>query len=148
MKQQLYKNTFQLPHSLDYQVCKYYLDFFLKIIDELAITFICVDSNKMAYSKVCEILWKNKDIYTKIILLMGGFHLLRVMQRLPYKRHFPKGYREWCVNAKTVAGGSIDQAFEGRHYYRSMRMHKECFGADVQFRIEKVAAQSRSYSVS
>ena len=46
---------------------------------------------------------------------MGGFHQFRVMQRLPYKRHFPKGYKEWRVNAKTIAGGSIDQTFEGRH---------------------------------
>ena len=96
----------------------------------------------MVYSKFCE-----KDTYTKIILLMGCFHQLRVMQRLLYKRHFLKGYREWCVNAKTIAEVSIDQVFEGRHYYRSMQMHKECFDTLVQFRIEKVTGQSRSYSV-
>ena len=148
MKQQLYKNIFQLPHPPDYPTCKYYLDFLLKVIDELAIPFICVDSDEMVYSNVCQILWKNKDIYTKVILLMGGLHQLRVMHQLSYRRYFPRGYREWCVNAKTIAGGSINQAFEGRHYYRSMRMLKECFGADVQFRIEKVTAQSRSRSVS
>ena len=70
------------------------------------------------------------------------------MQRLPYKRHFPKGYREWCVNAKTISEDFIDQVFEGHHYYRIMRMHEECFGAHVQFCIEKVTAQSRSRSVS
>ena len=148
MKQQLYKNIFQLPHPPDYPTCKYYLHFLLKVINELAIPFICVDSDEMVYSKVCKILWKNKDIYTKIILLMGGFHQLRVMQWLPYKRHFPKGYREWCVNAKTIAGGSTDQAFEGHHYYRSLRMRKDYFGRDVKFRIEKATAQSRSRSVS
>jgi len=29
-----------------------------------------------------------------------------------------------------------DQAFEGRHYYRCLRVHKECFDALVQLRIE------------
>ena len=61
--------------------------------------------------------------------------------RLLYKRHFPKGYREWCVDVKTIAEGSIGQAFEGRHYHRSMRMHKESFDALVQFLIEKVTGQ-------
>ena len=33
---------------------------------------------------------------------------------------------------------SADQAWEGRHYYRSMRCHKECFDALAQIQIEKV----------
>ena len=78
---------------------------------------------------------------------MSGSHQSRVMQRLLHKRHFPKVYREWCVDTKTIAEGSINQAFEGRHYYQSMRMHKECFDALVQFCIEKVTGQSRSCSV-
>ena len=44
---------------------------------------------------------------------MGKFHQLRVIQRLLHKRHFPKVYRKWYVDAKTFADGSIDQAFEG-----------------------------------
>ena len=104
------------PHPPDYPICKEYLDFLLDVIDELEIPFIYVHADEMVYSKLCEILCKNKDIYTKIILLIRGFYQLRVIQRLLYKRHFPKGYREWCVYAKTIAEGSIDQAFEGRHY--------------------------------
>ena len=120
----------------------------LKVIDELAIPFIYIDSDEMVFSKLCEILWKNKDIYTKTIILLGGFCQLRAMQRLSYKSHFPKGYREWCVDAKTIAGGFVNQGFAGRYCHRSMRMHKECVGAHVQFCIEKVTAQSRSHSVS
>ena len=96
----------------------------------------------MVYSK-----FREKDTYTKIILLMGCFHQLRVMQRLLYKRHFLKEYREWCLNTKTIAEVSIDQVFEGRHYYQSMQMREECFDTLVQFRIEKVTGQFRSYSV-
>ena len=126
------------PFPPDYPVCKEYLDFLLDVIEDLEIPFMFVHSDELVYSKLCEILWKNKDIYSKIVLLMGGFHQLRVMQRLIYKRHYSKGYRDWCVDAKTIADGSADQAFEGRHYYRCMRIHKECFDALVQYRIENL----------
>ena len=113
------------PHSPDCPICKEYLDFLLEVIDESEIPFTYIHSDEMVYSKLCEMLRKNKDI-----LLMGGFSELRVMQRLQYTRHFPKGYREWCVDAKRIAEGSIDQAFEERHYYRIMR-----FDTFVQFHI-------------
>ena len=45
---------------------------------------------------------------------MGGFHELRVMQRLIYKRHYNKGFRNWCVGANTIAEASADQAFEAQ----------------------------------
>ena len=76
---------------------------------------IFVHSDEAVYSKLCDILWKNRELYWKIVLLMGGFHQLRVMQRLIYKRHDSKGYKQWCKDAGTIAGGSADQAFEGRH---------------------------------
>ena len=69
---------------------------------------------------------------------MGGFHQLRVMQRLLYKRYYCKGLRKWCVDSGTIADGSADQAFEGRDYFRSMQVHKECFDSLVQYRVEKL----------
>ena len=91
------------PHPPDHAICKEYLDFLLEVIDKLEIPFIYVHSYEVLYSKSCEILWKNKDIYTKIILSIGGIRQLGIMQRLLHKRNFPKGYREWCVDAKTIA---------------------------------------------
>ena len=89
--------------STHYPTCENYLDFRLEVIGEVAIPFIYIDSDEMVYSKLCEILWKNEDIYTKSIILMDSFHQLRVMQWLLYKVQFPKGFREWCVYAKTIA---------------------------------------------
>ena len=126
------------PLPPDYPVCKEYLDFLLDLIEELEIPYIFVHSDEMVYAKLCDILWKDRQLYSQIILLMGGFHELRVMQRLIYKRHDCKGYKQWCKDANTIARGSADQAFEGRHYFRSMRVHKECFDALVQFRIDKI----------
>ncbi len=66
------------------------------------------------------------SLYKDIILLLEGFHQLRVRQKLLFKGHSCRGYKEWCSDAGVIASGSADQAFEGRHYYRCMRVHKEC----------------------
>ena len=124
----------------DYPVCKEYLDFLLGIMQDLEIPYIYVHSHEAVYSKLCHILWKNKELYKDVILLMGGFHQLRVRQKLLFKRHGCGGYRQWCVDSDIIASGSADQAFEGRHYYRSMRVHKECFDALVQFKVEEITS--------
>ena len=101
------------PHPPEYPVCKEYLDFLLDIIEELEIPFIYAHSDEAVYSKLFDIVWKNKGLYSQIILLMGGFHQLRVMQKLLYKRHHCKGYTNWCIDASTIAKGSAEQASEG-----------------------------------
>ena len=71
---------------------------------------------------------------------MGGFHQLRVKQNLLFKRHFSRGYKQWSVDAGIIARGSADQAWEGRHCYRRMRVHKECFYALVQYKFEDLTS--------
>ena len=88
---QLYKNIFHYPP--DYPVCKEFQDFLFEVIAELKIPFIYVHSDKMAHSKFCEILWKNKDMYTKVILLIVGIkslNQLRVVQQPLYNVTFSR----------------------------------------------------------
>ena len=127
-----------VPHPPKYPICKKYLDFMLDVMEDLEIPFIFVHSDEDIYSKLCTLLWNNKELYSRIILLMGGFHQLRVRQKLIYKRFLCLGLKEWTIDAKIIASGSADQAWEGRHYYRSMWCHKECFDALTRFRIEKI----------
>ena len=42
------------------------------------------------------------------------------------------------MDAGNIAEGSSSQAFEGRHYFRSMRVHKEGFDALAQYKIENL----------
>ena len=72
---------------------------------------------------------------------MGGFHQLRVRQRLIFKRHAIMRYIEWFVDSGTISPGSVDNAFSGNHYYRCMRLLKEAFDALVQSRTEKITNQ-------
>ena len=130
------------PEPPDYPVLKEYMDSMLDLIKDLEIDHVFVHADEAVYAKLCHILWKHKELYQNILLLMGGFHQLRVMQRLLYKRYHCRGMQQWCVDADIIAKGSAEQAFGGRHYYRCMRIHKECFDALVQFRIEQITKQN------
>ena len=46
--------------------------------------------------------------------------------------------KQLCIGADVIAQGSADQEFEGCHYYRSLCLHRECFDALVQLRIESI----------
>ena len=126
------------PTPPEYPIWKEYLDSVLEMINDLEISHMFIHSDEAVYSKLCHILWKHQDIYQQVILLMGGFHQLRVMQKVLYKRYHCRDMKQVCVDADIIAKGSADQALEGRHYYRCFRLHKECFDVLVQLRIENI----------
>ncbi len=107
-------------------VCKEYLDSLLEMITNLEIPHIFVHADQMVYAKKPHHL-EESHLVSQIKVLMGGFHQLRVRQRLLYKRHALKGYKQWWIDAETIASGSADQATEGGHYYRCMRTHEAAF---------------------
>ena len=83
------------------------------------------------------ITWQHRDIYSKIIPVMGFFHQMCVFERLLSKRYNCVGLKDWVVDSGTIAGGSIGQVFEWRHYYRSIPLHKGGFHASVR-RVEDI----------
>ena len=83
-------------------------------------------------------IWKNPELYKCIVMLMHGFHQLRVKQRLTYKLSSFIGIKEWCIDDGVIAPGSAAQAMEDNHYYICMHLHKECLGELGQFRFERV----------
>ena len=80
-------------------------------INDLMILHIYVHADEMVYP----------ELYNCIVILMGGFHQLRVKQRLIYKRSNCISIKEWCIDAGIIAPA---QAIEGHHYYRCMHLHK------------------------
>ena len=62
---------------------------------------------------------------------MGGFHQLRVCQKQLFKRYACLDFKSWFIDSGGIAKGSANQAIEGRHCYRSMRILKESFNALV-----------------
>ena len=67
-------------------------------INDLEISRIYVHADEMVYSKIFHIIWKNSELYKCIVILMGGFHQLRVKQRPIYKSSTCIGIKEWCVD--------------------------------------------------
>ena len=56
---------------------------------------------------------------------MGGFHHLRVFQRVLLKRYNYLGLQDWFVDLGTILAGSISLTFEGRNYYRLICLHEK-----------------------
>ena len=63
-----------------YHVCKKFLDDLLDIMKKLDLDHIFAHADELVDSKFVHILWKFSDIYNRVIVLMGGFHQLRVRQ--------------------------------------------------------------------
>ena len=114
-----------------------------EIARELESDYIFCHADEDVYAKLVHIIRKHGDLYQKVITIMGGFHQLRVRQRLISKRHAIMGYKEWFMDSGTMPPGSVDNAFGGNHDYRCMRLLKEAFDALVQFRTENITNRYR-----
>ena len=85
-----------------------------------------------------QIMWKELGKYNKIKCLMGGFHILLVWLKVLNKQFGALGFRDWWCQANIIAEGSADQAAEGRHYSRSMHLHKQSLEALLRFKASQV----------
>ena len=95
------------------------LDFeFLDTLESLELPYIFVHPDEQVYATILHIIWKHRDLYSKIIPIMSGFHQLCVFQRAFFKHYNCSGSQDGFVDFRTIAAGSVSQAFEGRHYYR------------------------------
>jgi len=107
-----------IPEPPEYHVCKNFLVRLLDLMKE--VEHIFAHSDEQVYACLAHILWKFPEVYKDFVILMGGFHQLRVRQRILYKRHGCMGYKSWWIDAGVIASGSADKAAEGNHYYWSM----------------------------
>ena len=74
---------------------------------------------------------------------MDGFHQLRVRQKQIYKRYVYLDFKSWFIDSGVIVKGSVDQAIEGSHYYRNMKILKESFNVLVQYSFEKAMLENR-----
>ena len=62
------------------------MDDLLKIMSDLGLSHIYAHADEDIYRNIVQLKWKYKDLYQNIVPVMGGFHELRVYQRLVYKQ--------------------------------------------------------------
>ena len=130
----------QIPQKPSLAVCKVYLDSLLETIKDLQLHHVFSFADEDIYCKLLQIIWKHPSLYAKIIPILGGFHQLKVRQKLIYKRHCAVGYKQWAVDSGIVRENSSEQAFDGRHYYRTMNVVKSRLCALLQFRMEQLTS--------
>ena len=53
----------------------------------LEFPYIFLYADEQVYARILHFIWKHRDLYSKIIPIMSGFHQLRVLQRVLLKRH-------------------------------------------------------------
>ena len=122
----------------EYDVCKVFLDDLKTMSDELKIPHIFAHADEQVYARLAHLIWSDPEEYKNVLILMGGFHQLRVRQKTIYKRYYCLGMKKWFIDAGVIAEGSADMATEGRHYYRCMRLLKESFNALIQYRFRSL----------
>ena len=50
--------------------------------------------------------------------------------------------RSWWVDSDTRAEGSAEKAMDGRHYYRSVRLHKQSFEVLLRYGLQNLITMS------
>ena len=107
------------------------------MIDDLGSDCVFLHSDEAVYSKIMMIKWAAEGKYDKIIALLGGFHTIIVKLKILHKKYRTLGMREWWVDSGAIVEDSSIKAADGRHYFRSMRYHKQSFEALLRYRIIK-----------
>ena len=76
------------------------------------------------YAKAFEIACKHKQEFKTVVLQLGAFQTCFAILGALGKRFDDSGLRDLLLESGVVAEGSIDGVLSGRHYNRSVRVHK------------------------
>lgn len=97
-----------IPNSREYPVCKTYLHFLVgTIVEVLKLPYIFVQAFEQVYARVLHIIWRHKDLYSKIIPIMDGFHQMRFFQTVLFKRYNCLGLQDCFVDSEIIAAGLV-----------------------------------------
>ena len=81
------------------------------------------------YAKAAEVIWKNKDIFGDIVIMLGGFHLLMMFLGVMGIRYGDSELWDIAVQSDIIAEGSIKKVLQGKHYNRAVHTHKIVYEA-------------------
>lgn len=76
------------------------------------------------YAKALEVIWKQRQEFNSVVLMMGDFHVACVFLAVIGKRFGDAGIRDLLIEARIIGNGSLNGVLEGKHYNPSLRMHK------------------------
>ena len=111
----------------------------LNLKSDLEINHTFCYSDQDAFYKISQIIWKDKK-YDSVINVMGGFHIFLVKLKILYKKYNLLGLQQLWLKSKIIAEGSVNQAGEGKHYSRAIRLHKQSLECLLRFQSKKIIA--------
>ena len=76
-----------IPQLPEYDVCKKFLDNINEMMKELDLEHIFTHADEQVYARLAHIIWKYPVRYKNFVILMAGFHELRVRQKTIHKRY-------------------------------------------------------------
>ena len=108
----------------------------LQMAEDLEIEHILLHADEAIISKMSMIMWLYQEKYDKLIPLMGGFHMLLVFLKILHKKYGCLGLDQWWVAGGAIKEKSVQQAIEGKHYYRGIGLHQQSMNALLRSKIK------------
>ena len=93
----------------------------MNIIEEKNILFVLLTGDQSVYTLIVQLRNKNKEIFNKIIPILGPFHTQVAFITAFAKRFEGSGHSDIFVSASIIADKSVDQAMRGKHFRRIVR---------------------------
>ena len=92
--------------------------------DEVGQEYTIVTFDLAVAKKAYAIVWQKPEVFGKVIVRMGGFHLLCAYMGALGKIMKCSGFEEILIESEICASGSIEKVMNGKHYNRALRVHK------------------------
>ena len=108
-----------------------------EIRDRLNLKTVACVFDRAFYAKTAEVYWKHKTIFSGLVLMTGGFHLLIMLLGVIGSRFGDAGLKELAVESDIVAVGAIEKVLSGKHYNRAVRLHKIIYEGMMQVLIDE-----------
>ena len=95
----------------------------LAIADSLGQHSIPVVLDQAIFAKAKEVMWKHRQQFARVVLMMGGFHTSMVFMGVIGKRFGDAGLHDIMVESGVVGPAAIATTLSGKHYNRGIRSH-------------------------
>ena len=104
MKKSKINYLLTIPKSPGYTVCKTYLVFLIGVMEVLELPYIFLHTDEQMYARGLHIIWKQRILRLRIILIMGNFYQLLVFQRVLFKRYNCLDLKDCWIQEELLSG--------------------------------------------
>ena len=123
----------------------------LSIKKELGLTFIFLEVDQAIYAKVLDNMFKvdneNNKIFDKIVVRMGGFHIIIYLLRIIYSCFRNTGLVELLSRVGLGGRGTIQNALKGDDVKCGIYLQKLLFEAIARSKIHRAIKTDKVFSI-